>query len=123
MGLITYRMVVQEFKRKLRPFIAEYSGFQTLIRRDIALFLEEEHVQFNLCYNFMVAGFEKPAAFERMLKKSRSPLKMEVLKAAKPVELDIAALKEKIKDTFLTCIAEAWEGNKVYRLPNKKTKK
>jgi hypothetical protein len=116
-------MVVQEFKKKLRPIIAEYSGLQVLIRKDIDLFLEEEHTQLNLSYNFMVVGFEKQVAFERLLKKRRSSLKMEVMKAAKPLEVDIDALRTKILDTFLACIAAAWEGNKVYRLPNKKTKK
>lgn len=123
MGLITYRMVVQRFKKKLRPLISEHSGFVMLIRKDISLFLEEGHVPFNFCYNSMLMGFAKPVAFSRMLKKRCSPLKMNLLKAARLPEVQIATLREKILDTFLTCIAEAWEGNKEYRLPLKKTKK
>lgn len=42
MGIVTYRMALSIFKKKLRPVIAGYTGYQLIIRKDVNAYLAEQ---------------------------------------------------------------------------------
>ena len=111
MGLFTYRMAIDSFKKNLRVIIAPYKGCQAFIRKDVMLYLRKKELNLSKCYICTFFGITDIQNFKQELKMGGKAFDLLVLKASKPDGIDIEDLRKQLVSVFLDCLEAGIERN------------